>query len=480
MKTLLAIIVALGIPTAFWTYQAKETPDIQYSISASLPLAFEEKDKKISASEYIQQIEIANLGKSEAKKITIKLNSPISQVHVSKHSSLENVQTIKNDGGFELVYESLPPSTSFLLTTKSQRAISPQEVTVFHQGGKGKFLSVGSKNSDFGFVDAFWLLVPILNILFIYTSLKDDLRYRYAFRNYTPNIIDILKSKRPWYIPEKEWHGVFTDLVERAISKTVPIYSAPVTWPQYQLLNANFPIDIPSDKWSNLKDIATAKFLESIKAKGQRAHNKDEVHDLLNLKWPIGISESDRGSITNDLSNIYLNLLKKSFSATEIAQAIHLDKKPPAVPTQAWEKFKDSLETYFFGKIIESIIEDITTNIDDLPETKAIPPHSRYRISRIRQLQSKLNSSEERIKAAKELNDHAEELKHEISMREIKILATEKQSQELLTKVVRQLDTIDKIIKTPSYIDRIEPYDNTFAPGNWDLLRKISSIAQKN
>ena len=82
MKAIFSILVALGIPAAFWNYYLKEAPDVQYSISTSIPLAFEEAaNAKRSRNEYIQQIEVANSGKGEAKKIVIKLSEPISQFY---------------------------------------------------------------------------------------------------------------------------------------------------------------------------------------------------------------------------------------------------------------------------------------------------------------------------------------------------------------------------------------------------------------
>lgn len=80
MKAILTFLVALGIPAAFWNYYFKESPDVRYSISTSIPLAFEEaSNSKRSTSEFVQQIEVANSGKAEAKKIVVKLAGPISQ-----------------------------------------------------------------------------------------------------------------------------------------------------------------------------------------------------------------------------------------------------------------------------------------------------------------------------------------------------------------------------------------------------------------
>ena len=105
MKAVLAILVALGIPTAFWNYYLKESPDVQYSLSAAIPLAFSDassisKDHQTNG-EFVQQIEVANSGKGEAKKIVVKIPRSINQYHLSKHTTGEPVEIINTPNEFE-------------------------------------------------------------------------------------------------------------------------------------------------------------------------------------------------------------------------------------------------------------------------------------------------------------------------------------------------------------------------------------------
>ena len=171
MKEILSILVALGIPAAFWNYHLKEVPDVQYSISTSIPLAFEDAaNAKRSRNEYVQQIEVANSGKGEAKKIVIKLSGAISQFYLSKHSASEEPLITNNADGFELSYPSLPPSTGFQLTVKTNTDLTGRQVDVFHQAGKARFVSPGAKKSEFGLTDAFWLGMSFFYLFMTYSS----------------------------------------------------------------------------------------------------------------------------------------------------------------------------------------------------------------------------------------------------------------------------------------------------------------------
>lgn len=478
MKTFLSILVALGIPAAFWNYYLKEVPDVQYSISTSIPLAFEEASSvKRSKNEYVQQIEVANSGKGEARKIVIKLSGPISQFYLSKHSASEEPFISNNADGFELSYPSLPPSAGFQLTVKTNTDLTARQVDVFHQAGRARFVSPGVKRSEFGLADALWFGVPILYFFLMYSSFRDGFRYRYLFQRYSSGIAELLRNEKPWYIRRSDWPEVLNDLITRAITTQPSIYSTVTGWPQYVVLNSERPTDLTPSIWEELKETASKRLLDALKLKARQASSGAEIYDLLSLQWPGGISETNRESAIKALSANYIEYLVTSSSTDDLVRILSSDDKPSMIPTESWERFKDKAETEVVKAIVEKVFGTAIISIETLPEWRVLSTHNRWKLSTLKELQSKAQEADEKLELARRLSDRADTVENKILLREAEAKTSENRNQELCKKVLRQLDVINKLIADPSYIDQIESYDDTFAPGNWKLLRKLVSVA---
>lgn len=477
MKSILSILVALGIPAAFWNYYLKEAPDVQYSISTSIPLAFEEaKNEKHSRNEYVQQIEVANSGKGEAKKIVIKLSGQISQFYLSKHSASEEPLIANNANGFELSYPSLPPSTGFQLTVKTNTDLAARQVDVFHQAGKARFISPGAKKSEFGLADFFWLGMSIFYLFMLYSSSVAEFKYRYLFKRYSSGVSDLLKSEKPWYIQKKDWPEILKDLIERAISARISTYSAVAGWPQYVLLSSDRPTDLTQSIWEELKDTASTRLLDALKLKARQASSKAEIYDILSLQWPVGLSEANRESAIKALSANYIEYLVTVCSTDDLVRILSADDKPSLISTESWERFKGEAEAEVVRSVAEKIISTVSIDIETLPEWSVLSVISRYKLSTLREFQVKAREADEKLELARKSIERANSLECEMQHREAEVNASEHQNRQLQDKVMRQLDVIEKLIANPSYIDRIESYDDTFAPGNWALLRKLVSI----
>lgn len=52
--------------------------------------------------------------------------------------------------------------------------------------------------------------------------------------------------------------------------------------------------------------------------------------------------------------------------------------------------------------------------------------------------------------------------------------------ENLKEKVEAQLDIIDKLLNDPSFIDKIEDYNNCFAKGNFDNIKKSQQSSTKD
>lgn len=378
--------------------------------------------------------------------------------------------------GFELNYPSLPPSTGFQLTVKTNNDLTAQQVQVFHQAGKAKFVSPGAKRTEFGLGEVLWLGVIAFYLFMSYSSFRDEFKYSYLFKRYSVDVSKLLKSEKPWYIRKTDWPEVLKDLLARVISAPTSTYLAVTSSPQYLLLNSDRPTDLTESAWDELKDSAGTRLLDILKSKARQASSKAEVHDLLAVQWPAGLSETTRESAVKTLSAAYLEYLLAACSRDELVGILRSGDKPSRVSSESWDRFKGKAEAEILRSVAEKVIAGETGHIESLPEWDVLSSHSRFKLSAFKELHSKVRKAEEKLESARALNANAEALQAELSARELAAVSAERHNQELCRKVTRQLDVIDKLITDPSYIDRVEPYDDTFAPGNWALLRELVAV----
>lgn len=310
----------------------------------------------------------------------------------------------------------------------------------------------------------------------MYSSFRDEFKYRYLFNRYSSGIAELLKSEKPWYIRKNDWPETLKDLIARAISTQISIYSAVAGWPQYVLLNSDRPADLTQSIWEELKDIASARLLDALKLKARQASSKAEIYDLLSLQWPIGLSETNKESAIRALSANYIEYLVTTCSTDDLVRILSADDKPSLISTESWERFKGKAEAEIIRLVAEKIISTVSINVESLPEWSVISTINRYKLSTLKEFQTKACEADEKLESARKLTERLNSLENEILCREAEANASEHRNRQLQNKVMRQLDVIDKLIANPSYIDRIESYDDTFAPGNWALLRKLASI----
>lgn len=497
MKTILSILVALGIPAAFWNYYLRETPDIQYSLSAAIPLGFQDLSKESinskARNEFVQQIEIANSGKGEARKIVVKIPKAISQYHVTKHSTSESVEVFQTPGAFELNYPSIPPASGFQITMQVSGApLTESQLEVFHQAGRAKIVSPGSKSGDFSLWSLLWILMPIMYAWIMYSSLRDDFRFRYVFRRYTPNIAELLKNERPWYIRKSDWPEVIEDLLGRALAHPFDEYGEISSSTPYRLLESNKPDALSQDTWDGFKRKSAEKLQSLAKSKANQCRTRAEILDLLNREWPSGLGEVAKARLVNELSSIYADKVINSSSPTELETLLVEDKKPTIVPESVWKCFKEDASKKIANDLLTRLMGQEMISLENSPAWGLLSYLDQERLRRLAKVQAAAADAEKRLAECSMRNEEArtqiqtlrEEKNREISVlreenaslksREISVAANEERNSAILKKIRRQLDVIERVIADPTYLGRIEPEDDTFAPGNWLLLKKLT------
>lgn len=479
MKAILSVLVMLGLPAAFWNYFLRETPDVRYSLSAAIPIAFQEAAKgtstRLTNDELVQQVEVANTGKAEAKRIVIKTPRSITQFHLVKHSASEQVEVFNTSDGFELVYPSLPPSSGFQITLKtSGLSLTENDLAVFHQTGKARSVSPGSRSSE---ASAWSLLsIPFLAVyLWIgYVSFRDELKYRLLFRRYSSDVGELLRNSKPWYIRVSDWPEVLEDLLRRALSESMALYMPISSSTPYMFLSNDKPEAIPQGSWDKLKEIANARLLELARAKANSAYDCAEILDLLNTQWPSGVTESNRGSVINAISFAYFNRLIDSSTAEELVKILERDQKPSSASLDAWEKFRRKAAIEIAQDIGARLLnEENIESVEKSPVWELISYSQREHLKRLHAGRIAAAEAGEQLGKAKALKDEVFAEKLNLTSRESDVSRGEARVTASRSKVYRQLEIIERVLADPTYLDRIEPEDDSFVAGNWVLLRKL-------
>src|ERR1035437_3329166 len=99
-----------------------------------------------------------------------------------------------------------------------------------------------------------------------------------------------------------------------------------------------------------------------------------------------------------------------------------------------------------------------------------LPPDSKQLEQFDPELRMQLKKLDEDLRTAKEkLVTEAQTVS-----RDIKDVAEAKQ------KILKQLEILNRLFSDPASIDRVESYDNPFAPGNLETLKKVSVLLRSS
>ena len=131
--TIISAIIAIG--AVFLTYYLNnEKVDIRYTLSENIPVTI--AGQKFAES--IQQLDVKNIGNSEAQRITVKINGQITKYELIKNSQADFVQSFKEKDYLELIYSNLPPEGNFKLVFNSPGiGIKTDDIVIKHNKGKG-------------------------------------------------------------------------------------------------------------------------------------------------------------------------------------------------------------------------------------------------------------------------------------------------------------------------------------------------------
>lgn len=450
---------------------------MQWSISTalSLPQGLLVASKNKQINEYIQQIDVVNAGNAEAKDIVIKFPGTLTQYVITKHTNDDHVKEYKTATNIEIVYDDLPPSGGYHITVMaSSSPLSAEQIVVSHKSGIARYISPSSSNSLLNIGSILPVFISIIYLLFFIQSMRDYLKYRLIFHKFSKNIREIVAMKKPWYLPDKDWPELQLNLINNRVEMTLGTYYPLSQSEAFALLNCQRPSAISEGDWDHVVDKAANLFVGHAVNKALDANSKAEIMDLLTFSMPSGMSEANKEKYQRKLSACYVDVALANATTEELVSTLMDDNKPIALHSQLWERFKLKAA----NKVADSLRENIVTakGLSSLESEMALKVVSYSDRRALLELNDGMLAAA-KIKTEREtLNKEREQLadnSFNVNMRENAVRMEEEKIKEQRSKVWKQLEVIDRAVKDPEYLSRIEPDNDLFVPGNWALLREL-------
>ncbi|MBI3853903.1 MAG: hypothetical protein HY298_27065 [Verrucomicrobia bacterium] len=523
------IIVALF---AWWLNSEKF--DLRYTLSEKIPLRFGGASEEAVQQIEVKNLSKRPIERIQVKlppQLTtyeVSKNSQADQFEHFKNAQSEEFiyPTLPPQGSFRIVFKT------------PGEGVAKSQVQVTHNKGEATYaLETGGRSTSvFAWAallgPAIWLFLSFFSLRStLIDSWSSDAEYRservvrrsipfymsnekwaeirtkaianlgkYPYESVHDDIEDLscykwLNREKPNFLSGDEWdvlRKASTERLRAAFGKRLESFWSGDEVPRY--LRIKKPVQYASGKWEELRVELQEKFLRRRASEGY----DNPVLKLQETK-PEGIEQpewtkSQAKLIQRLASQLYdaalredsplsyvkkqnLNVLPKD-TADELlnkaykaelkripdlvvdanAEKFLGDGKPAWMSDEDYSTYKQKAErTLRVAKkdVLNGLLERILFNVQ-LPKKELEVLDS--------ELQEKLRKMDEEIRLAKEKNrSEAERIS--------------KESQELASdreKVLKQLQILNNLFTDPLSIDRVESYDNPFASGNFELLRKVS------
>lgn len=452
-----------------------------------------------------------NLGNAEAKKIQIKINGDISSSRVEKFSEADAVQTFNQNRIFEIVYPELPAQGGFRLVFKSTGdGVKVSDLVVSHSAGTAQE-AFSSKDTSIGVYSIILMGVYLLLIAFFIkqiatSSHESTLRYESVAR--------ILQTRRPWHISEGKWRSMIEAGLDYQIAKD-HFYGRRVRESEsYRLLESDKPSSLDGAAWEKILSKANDSMHKGFSAAIDTL-SAGQLLEVIREERPRRFPEDKWRDLQEKATDRYFAARSRNaFNAKDFLRELS-DRKPDGVLDKHWSDYVDSLRRKYRYEIsldlevqanpIEYLSEqDLTVlSVGDREYLKNVSYRLQMRklpdLSRPENAKRFLDSprpewlsdgdqkmlsldAEEALSLERErkrLDSLDRSLKEKVAENtaESSRLANEKEGTALLKeKVEKQLSTIHSLLCDSSTLDRLEDYDNSFATGNFENLKRIAKI----
>ena len=496
MKTFISTLLASMLVALFIYYLNLEKTDIRYTLSESIPISFLGE----KSNENIQQLEVKNIGNSEAKNIQVIIKGQITNYQLIKYSQADSVKEFISKSALEILYPTLPPQGNFKIIMKSLGAgINKENLNVSHSKGKG---TEALAKKSFSLSLAIFLGIVLIYITLITSDMRKSATGWWESKTeYSPD--EVLKKEKPFYAKKEKWDSIRKKALEQKIYKDkLRWYGDIEKSASYMVLSIEKPDYLHEEEWKSLirnasetlSDLFSLKIAREyffsyellelvkipppkyfppkawidIKEKINKAYFAKLSQDLEYKREPMKFVEEQKLDFLKDedieklkrrayqleiknLPNVFNPVEAKKFLETEKPKWI-TDSDYNLMESRA----KSALELDMLTKKYNILFGLLNSSINQMPlETK----------------KPELLTDEEWKKLVR-MDEKIRILREENYKKEKELLGEKEKVTSLKDKIERQLNIIHEVLDDPSIVDRVEEYSNVFAPGNFENLKK--------
>lgn len=331
-------------------YINRSKPDIRFSLSGGLPRELLGE----TSTENVQLLEIRNIGKEEANRLTIKINTSLTSHKLKKFSEGDKVEEFPSTNGLEIMYPSLPPTGAIKVILQSRTTIEKSNIDVSHSKGKGEeaftggtsFLSYGS----FAIIG----LISFYGLMIITGGKSSAVDHLESQADYAPN--KILSRRKPIFINEKRWNSIRTKALGNKIKDT---YGSINKAESYKLLCLSGKVDyVTEEEWLSLKQKAIELLTNRLKTEINTASWHTEILELLSIEKPSLFPDKEWAELQNKMNESYFALKAKEgrfFSDSNSTLKEIEQPKPNGILDDFWVEYIENLKKEYFKQLSKDL-----------------------------------------------------------------------------------------------------------------------------
>jgi hypothetical protein len=354
--------------------------------------------------------------------------------------------------------------------------------------------------------------------------LKEALDYRIERRYFQDSNLKasepytLLSADRPSDLDESDWQ----DLVRKAITSLAREYSAAI--PSFSIINpaglvellrTERPKHFSEDKWNELVEKENEHYLS---LKLQRIYNPEDAQKALEERRPDTIRDTPWREYVDRVEKKFIALKQdsSSFLTWKSLPGLLRETRPDVVREVYWGAYIDKLRRQYRQELSSQVDSPVCDPLGFISEQdlsvlqaqdrryledkayrlqlKSLPDLTRPDQAKkfldserpawlsdedYEMLHSIAENTLELKRRAEELNRVQEEVEARHKENDAQASKLEDEKEALLAnkdKIERQLRIIHDLLTDPPSLERLEDYNNVFAPGNFDNLKKVATI----
>lgn len=276
---------------------------------------------------------------------------------------------------------------------------------------------------------------------------------------------DLLKLSKPSHFSQREWDSFIESVSNSLVSFRLQLL---VPFPTLSNIESHVydkkPEGILSSSWDRFVECAKALFF--VKA----------AEECLSDFQPLSRFDSLNKNLLSDESRDFLYSLaykvqfnsdqRLDFRGVHQAEAFLDTEKPSWLTHEDLESLKSRAELLKSASRSIKEYEYLTKTLESLSEGRPLGERPDFVRSEV--WESHRDFFQLIVKKVDELKTNQVNVCRELN-----------DVEQLKCKLLKQLDVIDRVLSEPLYIDKIESFDNPFAPGNFENLKKVSNLLSK-